>query len=196
MMYGLEIEPGDLVGIAGLGDDFIDEVFKITQTTHGVNYAVQFVGESMLRCSLVVTPPGVDPYWAGVVLLLGFEDVDGSKGAPGLTDESTHNPKGTGSSPNASQVDTAQFKFGASSLWVNGASPTVIYSQDNDWLLSSANSDQFTVECWLRLHTLTPSPQVKVMVGSSLVNVCWYFGVYGSGTDPTFASPCELVFGF
>ena len=30
---------------SGSCDDFIDEVYKITETTHGVNYAVEFVGE-------------------------------------------------------------------------------------------------------------------------------------------------------
>ena len=197
MMYGVEIEPGDLVALLNLGDDFVNEVYKVKETTHGINYVVEFVLESMLRCSLVVDD-GTDPDIIYVVLLLGFEDVDGSKGAPGLTDESLkHN--GTGSSPNNSQIDTSQFKFGTSSLWINGGSPSVIYPATNpnpaldDWNLSSANSDQFTVEAWVRFSSfpsISPT-QANVIVGTGNTTICWFMGVYQGTTGHN-----ELLFGF
>jgi hypothetical protein len=56
MIKGLEIEPGDLVGISGLGDDFPGgEVFKVVETLHGANYSVEFTAEAILNC----TPAGI-----------------------------------------------------------------------------------------------------------------------------------------
>jgi hypothetical protein len=155
MMYGLQIEPGDLVALLNLGDDFINEVFKVIETTHGVNYAVEFVLESILRCSMVVDD-GTDPDIIYVVLLLGFEGVDGSTGAPGLTDES---PKhhGTASYLGGAQIDTAQLKFGTSSLNVPNppAGSCIQFPNSSDWWLSDSNSDQFTVECWARFSSIS-----------------------------------------
>lgn len=188
MLYGLEIEPGDMVALLDLGDDFVDEVFKVIETTHGVNYAVELMLESILRCS-IVADDSVDSHWAAVVLLLGYEGVDGSKGAPGLTDESSrHN--GTGSSPNNSQIDTSQFKFGTSSVWINGGSPEIIWATTPDWILSGSNSDQFTVECWARFNTLGLSPQIMVGTGLTFASPVWYFAAIGpSGSG-------EIMFGF
>jgi hypothetical protein len=51
MAYGLEIEPGALASIHP-GGDFGSEIFKIVETTRGVNNVVEFVGRAILRCSL------------------------------------------------------------------------------------------------------------------------------------------------
>lgn len=68
MLYGLEIEPGDLIAVTGLGDDFHDEVFKVAATTHGVNYAVEIQAEAILKCtvsgSYSPTTPGALAQWA------------------------------------------------------------------------------------------------------------------------------------
>lgn len=183
MLYGLQIEPGDLVALLDLGDDFVNEVFKVVETTHGINYAVELTLESILRCSMVADD-STDPDFIYVVLLLGFEGVDGSKGAPGLTDESLKH-HGTGSSPNNSQIDTAQFKFGTSSLWINGSAPQVIYGGSSDWNLSASNSDQFTIECWARLSTIVAGT-IMVIVGEAYTSVAWNFGTYNS----------EVLFGY
>ncbi len=50
MIVGLGIEPGDLVAITGLGDDFENEIFKVIETTRGANYVVEVIAESILRC--------------------------------------------------------------------------------------------------------------------------------------------------
>jgi hypothetical protein len=50
MIYGLEMEPGDFVAMVGLGEDFQDEVFKVVETLHGANYAVEFTAQAILRC--------------------------------------------------------------------------------------------------------------------------------------------------
>lgn len=61
MLYGLELEPGDYVGVAGLGTDFPGgETFRVLETLHGANYVVEFTAESILQCdvqSLTTTPP-------------------------------------------------------------------------------------------------------------------------------------------
>jgi hypothetical protein len=68
MLYGSEIEPGDLVAIAELGDDFQDETFKVIETLHGANYAVEFTAESILKCTVAVSSgtshPGTSAVWA------------------------------------------------------------------------------------------------------------------------------------
>ncbi len=64
MMYGLEIEPGVLVGIDLNRDDFGSETFKIKETTHGVNYVVEFIAESILKCAPGITPlPEGATFW-------------------------------------------------------------------------------------------------------------------------------------
>lgn len=50
--YGYAIEPGDRVALVDIGDGFEDEIYKITETIHGANYAVQCTGEAMMRCSI------------------------------------------------------------------------------------------------------------------------------------------------
>src|SRR6516225_7956565 len=90
-----------------------------------------------------------DPYFGNVVLLMGFEGTNGSTGAPGMTDESPA-AHGTGAIAGTTSISTAQFKFGTSSLISDGNSD-VNFADSADWKLSSANSDQYTIECWIRL---------------------------------------------
>ena len=172
MAYGLEIEPGALVNIRDLGDDFNNETFRVLETLHGANCVVEFTAEAILKCEIP------DPNWDSVVLLMGFEGADGSKGAPGLTDESSHQ-HGTASSPNDSAIDTSQYKFGSSSLLASGFSPQVVFDASDDWRLSAANSDQFTVECWVRLAAYGDS--LSCIVGSSTISELWDFSIRSTG---------------
>lgn len=52
MAYGLEIEPGDRVKLEDIADGISDEIFRIIETTHGANFVVECVGESILNCAL------------------------------------------------------------------------------------------------------------------------------------------------
>ena len=47
-----EIEPGDLFALTDIADGFDNEVFKVTQTTHGANWVVDVEGEAILRCAI------------------------------------------------------------------------------------------------------------------------------------------------
>jgi hypothetical protein len=169
MAYGLEIEPGALVTIRALGDDFTNETFKVVETLHGANYVVEFTAAALLKCSMAELP---DPYWLYVVLLLGFEGSDESTGDPGMTDESPA-AHGTGN-PQIARIDTAQSKFGSSSLRV---SPGILVfdSSPTDFLLSSSNSDQFTVECWVLFNTVHSRTDLIVGKGNLAPVYTWGF---------------------
>jgi hypothetical protein len=172
MMYGLELEPGDLLGLTGLGDDFQSETFKVVETLHGANHSVEFTAESFMDCE------STDPDLSNVVLLMGFEGANGSQGAPGLTDESPQ-LHGDASAANAAAISTSLSKFGGSSLSLSGFAPKLEYGNSADWRLSSANSDEFTVESWVRLSSLPVS--VGCIVSESLLGVTWDFSVLPTG---------------
>lgn len=62
-MCGLEIEPGDIAALTGLGDDFANTAMKVIETTHGANYTVEIVAEAMLKC----LPEGASPVPPGAL---------------------------------------------------------------------------------------------------------------------------------
>lgn len=86
-------------------------------------------------------------------LLMGFEGVDGSTT---MTDESpaarTVTPSGN------AQIDTAQFKFGASSLLLDGTGDFLTAAHHADFAVATP----FTMECFLRLNA---SPAVSDRFG-------------------------------
>jgi hypothetical protein len=98
--------------------------------------------------------PETDPHWSSVVLLCGF---DGADGSTSFDDESLSNRTLTANG-NA-QVDTAESKFGGSSLLLDGTGDWVSAASSTD--LSVANSDDITIEAFImisatgRLHTIT-----------------------------------------
>jgi hypothetical protein len=90
-----------------------------------------------------------DPDFASVVLLLGFEGVDG---ATSTTDESSSAHAitvGLGA-----QIDTAQKKFGLSSVLMDGAND-VVYAGDHVDFEFGANP--FTIEGWFRWDAIGSS---------------------------------------
>jgi hypothetical protein len=125
-----------------------------------------------------VVETGTDPDWTHVVLLLGFEGVDGSQGAPGFTDESPRH-RGTAAVSGGSQLDTAQFKFGTSSLSVTGTLPLVVFSNSSDFDLSDSNSDQFTIECWARFTGFNTG--YNSLVSRALGPINWRFAAFDNG---------------
>ncbi len=77
--------------------------------------AVHWNGKGPGHMSRMTKISGGDPFSSSVVLLSGFEGTDGSTT---FLDES---PAGRALTANGNaQIDTAQFKFGASSLLLDG----------------------------------------------------------------------------
>jgi hypothetical protein len=181
MMYGLQIEPGDLVAIINLGADFNNEVFRVIETLHGANYSVEFTAESILRCTIGLN----DPHLSNVKLLLGFE---GTNGSTTIVDESPA-AHGFATPHNTAQISTAQFKFGASSYVGDGVGATrITYPDSLDWQLSAANSDQFTVEAFIRPNVTNNVDRGLLWQGFSVGSLAWAFGTTPGGSNG------ELVF--
>ncbi len=142
MIYGLEIEPGDLVGIFDLGAEFRDEIYKVIETLHGANYSVEFTAELILRCVFT------DDHISNVVLLLSFNGPDGSTT---FTDESPR-LHGDATVYADAQVDTSQSKFGSGAGYFDGTGDTLTFGTNTDWQLAAQH---FTIECWIRPASVT-----------------------------------------
>jgi hypothetical protein len=111
---------------------------------------------------------------------MGYEGANGSTGAPGMTDESS-STHGTATVNGAAQIQTAQFQWGTSSLHTNNVIQTdyISFPDSNDWVLSSANSDQFTIECWIRYNTLSSGGIAGQWSGST--DRSWQFYALNTG---------------
>ncbi|MER9196406.1 LamG domain-containing protein [Mesorhizobium australicum] len=92
--------------------------------------------------------PVTDPYFANVVLLLGFE---GTNGATATTDESlsAHAMSFQGNA----QIDTSQKKMGTASLLLDGTADYLTFPATNDLLFSTGT---FTIEGFFRFSA-TPT---------------------------------------
>jgi hypothetical protein len=125
-----------------------------------------------------VTGPA-DPYWSNVVLLMGFEGANGSTGAPGMNDES-HSAHGTATVTGTSQITTSQFKFGASSLQ---AGNNTVFPASADWQLSTSNSSQFTIECWILPNATNINNQGLIVwsIGSPAISFFFWSANSGNG---------------
>lgn len=118
-----------------------------------------------------------DPYFANVVLLCDFEGADGSTT---FTDQSLA-PHTLTANGNA-QVDTAQFKFGAASYLSDGTGDYISSPDSADWRLSAANSDQFTIEFWIRPSSTTPSNRAIAGQDSGIGGQSWLFWLDTTGS--------------
>jgi len=121
-----------------------------------------------------------------VVLLLGF---GGSDGSTTFTDESPA-VHGNATVVGTAQVDTAQSKFGGSSLLLNPAGDLdgITYPADIDWDLSNANSDTFTIEAWVCSNTTTPIDSTIIGKHDTVPNLQWmlYVNTTGAGGELQF----------
>ena len=93
-----------------------------------------------------IFPAVKDPYWANVVLLSGFEGADGSTT---FTDESASAHALTALAQ--AQIDTAKFKFGASSYLGDGADDAITVGNPNRFTDFDFGTGDFTIEffCWI-----------------------------------------------
>ncbi len=133
-------------------------------------------GGSVPQASNSVGPITGDPSFASVVLLLQFAGADGSTSFVDLSNSA----KAVTATGNA-QVDTAQSKFGGTSLLLDGTGDFLELADSPDWLLSSANSDQFTVECWIRPATIGNPDQVIGQRAGGGNAGCWSIVLLNAG---------------
>jgi hypothetical protein len=89
-----------------------------------------------------------DPNLAFTKLLMGMEGADGSTA---FVDESPLARSGMGFA-NQAQIDTAQFKFGSSSLLLDGVDDNVSWTESPDWHFGTG---EMTVEAWFRPVAVT-----------------------------------------
>lgn len=95
-------------------------------------------------------PVAPNPSWANVTLLLHAE---GSDGGTTFLDSSS-SPKSPSVVAGSTQIDTAQFKFGASSIIFDGSGDYLEYANDAAW---EFGVDDFTMECWVRFSAYSES---------------------------------------
>ena len=89
-----------------------------------------------------------DTYFNSVVYLSGFNGADGSTAVV----EETGKAVLSAVNGNA-QIDTAQFKFGSSSLLLDGAGDYVSYADSDNYAFDAG---QFTIETFVRFNAVTP----------------------------------------
>ena len=131
---------------------------------------------------------GYNPCDSRIKLLMPMEGTNGSTGSPGLDDFSSQH-RGTATSGASSTIDTSQFKFGSSSYRMHSVvGNSLNYPPSADWVLSSANSDEFTVEAWVRWNTLATGQAVLSNSGFG-ASVGWLLW-----TDPVTSTELNFTF--
>lgn len=108
---------------------------------------------------------GSDPDFANVVFLSGFEGADGGTT---FTDESSYARSLT--TIGDAQIDTAQFKYGASSALFDGTGDRI--SAAHDSLLSFAGLE-FTIELWARFVDNNVSRGLLSKSAAAAANSAW-----------------------
>lgn len=119
----------------------------------------------IMRMRKPVAAGGTDPNFASVKLLCGFE---GTNGSTTFVDESS-NARTLTAGGNA-QISTAQFKFGASSLLLDGTGDYVSAPDSADW---DFGTGQFTVEAFIRRAASGTEWTVMSQWSSTSGNAAW-----------------------
>lgn len=101
-----------------------------------------------------------DPHFSSTVLLCGFEGADASTTA---TDESSK-LRGNANVFGNAQIDTAQFKFGASSALFDGNQDNFNWSDHADFEFTN---QAFTIELWYRTNVTTGDRRIISKFGTS-----------------------------
>lgn len=124
----------------------------------------------------------LDSNYYNVGLLLNFE---GSDASTTITDISI-TPK-TATVNGDAQLDTAQFRTGASSLLMDGTGDYLSYAQHADFDFGTGD---FCIEFWYRANTITTDQALVSYLeptGATTSLVCWGIHVLGASTDKIYA---------
>jgi hypothetical protein len=85
------------------------------------------------------------------------------------------------------QLDTAQKKWGTGSLLLDGNSDYILFSDSSDWDFYASNSDNKTIDCWVKIDNLSASHTVCQQYQDS--NNRWVFHyVTGNGFKAYFTA--------
>lgn len=118
-------------------------------TLVGVGEVGQFAG---FVSTPYVPPPGGDPYYAYVRLLL---HMDGTSGSTTFVDNSLVGY--TMTAFGNAQVDTANFKFGTGSLLTDGSGDYLQTDYPTKGFITAAVTDPWTAELWVYSAAATPN---------------------------------------
>lgn len=166
----LGLECGD--GVRFRDSPFIDMTARVLEAVHDFeNFTVQLQAGEVLKCAI----EGEDEYIDFVGLLLGFDGdmVDESEAAHGAA-----TPIG------GANVSATSPMFGTGSLELDATSDAegIYYPDHADWKLSSSNSDQFCVECFVTTTDTTPTDSTIIGVwGGGVPVTCWMIYVNATG---------------
>jgi hypothetical protein len=125
--------------VSASGDYFPGHIDDL-RITKGIRYAVDFAPPA-------VALPSVDRSWNSVSVLADF---NGADAATTYTSEDTG--LRTATFAGNAQLDTAQFKFGTSSLLCDGTGDYITFPDSTDFDLGSGD---FTIEAWVRHSDIT-----------------------------------------
>jgi hypothetical protein len=154
----------DPASVAEIVDGYLGQIMLEAASANDIfdGALAGIVAAAIVEAALAAdTPDGaaVPAGDANAKLLLGFNDSNGSTGAPGMTDESIA-AHGTATASTGAQISTAQFKFGTSSLSVNGSNNSCITFPDSaDW---DFGLNPFTIEGFFRFAA---APTNALLVG-------------------------------
>ncbi len=172
----------DLLGIqAGDATSFTDDLDivhrgRVVEIARSVqNWTCDLKTEAALEC--IFAPS--DPFISNVKLLLGFEDVDNSTGAPGFTDESPA-AHGTAVVTGGPIISTGWAKFGGSSYLGNGSGSATFLASADFGDISPTSSSQFTIECWTK-HSGTTITTQMLFANFTFFSSGWILWCNGSG---------------
>lgn len=116
--------------------------------------------------------PLKDASFTNVKLLLSGEGADASTTFTDLSSAAHGNATVVAST----QVDTAQFKFGAASILFNGTTDCLQYASHADWLLGA---NPFCIEMWIRPDTIVGDRYIIARYNPATA-FCWVFRLNGT----------------
>jgi hypothetical protein len=122
--------------------------------------------------SILINPYSMgsaDPYWNSVVFLAGYE------GADGATSYSEEKNSRAATFFGNAQLDTAQKKFGVSSLLLDGSGDYLTYADHADWTPGAT----FTLEGWVRFNSVSGDQAFMSQWDGITGNASWWFALTG-----------------
>jgi hypothetical protein len=165
-----DLSPGDVVVFRQVQQNGMVELVDGTQAT-----VLSVLDRVTLRTDL-----DTSTFSAYESLTKALWQFNGSDGATATSDASAqgHDIDASGFNGNA-QIDTAQKKWGESSLYLDGTGDSLTLAADADWEILASLTSTWSIDAWVR-HTDHAGTEVYLCLGGS--GDYWFFGhVHGGG---------------